>query len=92
MVELEELTDPEEISEVRRMIQQHSSYTKSERARQILGQWEQMAARFVKVMPKDYKRALDSLKKAAESGLSGDEAVAAAFEANARDLARVGGN
>jgi len=27
-----------------------------------------------------------------EAGLSGEEAVMAAFEANARDLARVGGN
>jgi glutamate synthase (ferredoxin) len=32
------------------------------------------------------------MKRAHEQGLSGDAAVMAAFEENARDLARVGGN
>jgi glutamate synthase (ferredoxin) len=50
-----------------------------------------MVPKFVKVMPKDYKRVLTALKKAQESGLSGDEAMTAAFEANAQDVARVGG-
>ncbi len=31
-------------------------------------------------------------KRAQEQGLGGDEAIMAAFEENARDLARVGGN
>jgi glutamate synthase (ferredoxin) len=43
------------------------------------------------VMPKDYKRVLTALKKAQASGLSGDEALNAAFEENARDVARIGG-
>jgi glutamate synthase (ferredoxin) len=47
--------------------------------------------RFVKVMPKDYRRVLQALAKAREAGLSGDEAMEAAFEENARDTARVGG-
>ena len=42
-------------------------------------------------MPKDYKRMLASLKRAQAQGLTGDEAIMAAFEENARDLARVGG-
>ena len=47
--------------------------------------------KFVKVMPKDYNRVLMALNKANESGLSGDEAITAAFEENARDVARIGG-
>ena len=31
------------------------------------------------------------IKKAEQDGLSGDEALNAAFEANARDVARIGG-
>ena len=31
-------------------------------------------------------------KRADDQGLAGDEAIMAAFEENARDLARVGGN
>ncbi len=42
-------------------------------------------------MPKDYKRVLTALKKAEQEGMSGDEALNAAFEANARDVARIGG-
>jgi glutamate synthase (ferredoxin) len=46
----------------------------------------------VKVLPKDYKRVLEAIKKAIADGLSGDEALEAAFEENARDVARIGGS
>ncbi|MGA7705613.1 MAG: glutamate synthase-related protein, partial [Solirubrobacteraceae bacterium] len=92
MVSLEKLTDPEEIQEVRAMIQRHAEYTASERARNILKLWEEMVPKFVKVMPKDYKRVIEATKRVKEAGLSGEEAVMAAFEENARSLARVGGN
>ena len=61
------------------------------RAFKVLALWDEMAPKFVKVMPKDYKRVLTALKKAEQDGLSGDEALNAAFEANARDVARIGG-
>jgi hypothetical protein len=47
--------------------------------------------KFVKVLPKDYARVLAALKKIRESGLSGEDAVMAAFVENTRDAARVGG-
>ena len=50
-----------------------------------------MVPKFVKVMPKDYKRVLQSLKRMQESGLSGEDAIMAAFQENARDAARIGG-
>jgi len=43
MVGLEKLEDPEELQEVRAMIQRHAEYTGSERARSILKLWEEMA-------------------------------------------------
>jgi glutamate synthase (ferredoxin) len=43
-------------------------------------------------MPKDYKRVIEATRRVKEAGLSGEEAVMAAFEENARSLARVGGN
>jgi glutamate synthase (ferredoxin) len=91
MVGLEKLEDPHEIADVRAMIERHVRYTGSDRGRYILQLWEDMVPKFVKVMPKDYKRVLSALKKANESGLSGDEAITAAFEENARDVARIGG-
>jgi glutamate synthase (ferredoxin) len=92
MVNLEKLEDPEEIQEVRAMIQRHAEYTGSERARNILKLWDEMSPKFVKVMPRDYKRVLEATKRVKAAGLSGEEAVMAAFEENAHSLARAGGN
>ncbi|MBN8559800.1 MAG: glutamate synthase large subunit [Leptolyngbya sp. UWPOB_LEPTO1] len=92
MVAIEPFEDPEDIAIVRQMIQNHANYTHSHKAKDILENWEQARSRFVKVMPKDYKRVLQALRRAEESGLSGDDALTAAFEENARDVARVGGS
>jgi len=91
MVGLEPLKDPEEIEFVRDLIQRHAEHTRSERALKILVLWEEYRPKFVKVLPKDYRRMLQAFKRVADSGLSGDAAWMAAFEENARDLARVGG-
>jgi len=47
---------------------------------------------FVKIMPKDYQRVLETFQRLRQSGLSGDDAVMAAFEENKRDKTRVSGN
>jgi glutamate synthase (ferredoxin) len=91
MVELEKLTDANETEEVWKLIQRHQAYTNSERAGKVLADWKSLVPKFVKVIPKDYKRVLQSMKKVEEKGLSGDQAIMAAFEENVRDVARVGG-
>jgi glutamate synthase (ferredoxin) len=91
MVGLEKLEDPEDIAAVRRQIERHVSLTGSDRGRAVLADWAGMLPRFVKVMPKDYKRVLNAIKDAQARGLSGDDATNAAFEANARDVSRIGG-
>lgn len=92
MVGLETLEDPEEIQDLKDMIQRHVDYTESRRGEKILADWEAMVPKFVKVMPRDYKRVLQAIQKAIEDGLSGDDALSAAFEQNARDVARIGGS
>ncbi len=92
MVELEKLEKPEEILEIRGMIENHAKYTDSQRAKYILNLWDDMVPKFVKIIPKDYKRVLQSLEKIKSTGLSGEEAIMAAFEQNSKDTARVGGN
>jgi glutamate synthase (ferredoxin) len=91
MVGLEELEDPNEIEALWKMIQRHQTYTRSVRALKLLENWQSMIPKFVKVMPKDYKRVLQSMKRVEQSGLSGEDAVMAAFEENSRDVARIGG-
>ena len=84
MVDLEPLIDKEEHDDVKGMIERHSEYTGSENARRILAQWNQTIPKFVKVMPKDFKRVLQAMKRVEASGLTGEQAVMAAFEE--RDL------
>ncbi len=90
-VTLERL-DEGELQEVEEMIRRHAAYTDSDRAWQILALWEDTAPKFVKVMPKDYQRMLDAIRRAEQEGLVGDEAVMVAFEANKNDVSRVSGN
>jgi glutamate synthase (ferredoxin) len=92
MVGIEKVEEKKEIAALRAMIQKHFDYTKSEKAKAVLANWDQMLPKFVKVMPKDYKRMLACIERAQAQGLTGDEAIMAAFEENARDLSRVGGN
>jgi glutamate synthase (ferredoxin) len=92
MVGLESLEDPEEIADLRELIQNHVNYTQSAKGQAVLANWEVNIPKFVKVMPKDYKRVLQAIKNALEAGLSGDDALNAAFEENARDVARIGGS
>jgi glutamate synthase domain-containing protein 3 len=49
---------------VRRLIESHARYTGSRRARDILDNWVTYRARFVKVFPKEYRRALKELAAA----------------------------
>jgi len=91
MVELERLEDPDELELVWKLIQRHQFYTRSSRAARILAHWPEMAPKFVKVMPRDYKRVLEALKRVQSAGLTGEQAIMAAFEENARNVARIGG-
>ncbi|ADJ28428.1 glutamate synthase large subunit [Nitrosococcus watsonii] len=49
---------------LRQLIEQHHRYTHSGRARQILENWCAYLPRFVKVMPVDYRRALQAMEQA----------------------------
>ena len=92
MVGIERIeTEPEQAA-VQALVRQHLDYTGSVRARTVLEHWDEMVIRFVKVMPRDYKRVLACVRRAHDQGLTGDEAIMAAFEENTRDLARLGGN
>jgi glutamate synthase (NADPH) large chain len=81
MVGLEQLDDADRAT-VKSMIEKHAESTGSSRAAIVLINWERYQSCFVKVMPMDYKRVLQALERAKSAGLSGDDALAAAFEEN----------
>jgi glutamate synthase (NADPH/NADH) large chain len=92
MVELEPIEDPAEIAEVKAMINCHAEQTVSLLAYRVLSNWDDVRERIVKVIPKDYKRMLQALREIEATGISGEEAVMAAFDLNSRDPVRVSGN
>jgi glutamate synthase (ferredoxin) len=91
MVELEPL-DLDDAQELEHMVRRHRETTGSGVAERLLADWNASLKKFVKVMPRDYKRMIEAIKRVHAQGLTGEEAIMTAFEENARDLSRVGGN
>ncbi len=65
MVELDALVEEEDLQTVRDMIRAHQLHTGSDLARHCLDHFDELASRFVKVIPVDYKKALQAQKAAA---------------------------
>jgi glutamate synthase (NADPH/NADH) large chain len=74
MVDLESM-QKDDVEAVKNMVTKHQQYTQSSVAQRILENWGEYQQKFVKVMPRDYKRVLEAIKKAREIGMSEDEAV-----------------
>jgi glutamate synthase (ferredoxin) len=75
MVDLETLADAEDVETVREMLRRHARHTGSAVAQRILDDWKATQAKFVKVMPKDYKRVLTAIRQARQSGIPEEQAV-----------------
>jgi glutamate synthase (ferredoxin) len=68
MVDLEAVESLEDIELVQRLIRQHVEYTGSELGARVLIDWAALLPKFVKIMPRDYKRVLQAQAKAAAAG------------------------
>lgn len=86
MVLLERVEEAEEAEELHSLISRHVELTNSAIGARVLEQWEANLPKFVRVIPKDYKRMMQQIRKVEESGLTGSAALMAAFEANMREL------
>lgn len=56
LVDIDPLTDLEDENKLRQLIQNHYEHTGSSRASYILSHWEESLSKWVKVIPKEYKR------------------------------------
>ncbi|MEZ7513660.1 glutamate synthase large subunit [Flavobacterium frigidarium] len=56
-----EILEEDDLIKLRRLIKNHSMYTNSPLAKRLLEDWENQQKHFVKVMPRDYKIALQRL-------------------------------
>jgi len=61
MVEFDTIT-PKDEEDLKQMIKNHYTYTNSDYANKILNDWEKNLLYFIKVMPTDYKKALQRLE------------------------------
>ena len=75
MVDLEPLMEEEDVELVKDLIMRHIRYTKSSLGERVLIHWDELQPRFVKIYPRDYKRALGAMKKAQEQGIPWETAV-----------------
>jgi glutamate synthase domain-containing protein 3 len=62
MVDLESVDETEEKIWLRETIERHQQYTGSQRADNLLKNWDEVLAKFVKVMPIEYKAVLEKLQ------------------------------
>jgi len=75
MVNLEAIESAEDVQLVKGLLTKHVQYTQSTVAEKILDNWNEYQTKFVKVMPKQYKRVLEAIKRGKEKGLSEEEAI-----------------
>jgi glutamate synthase (ferredoxin) len=67
MVDLEPLTD-DDAALVLSLVRKHSEYTRSNRAAKVLAAWDVLRPKFVKIMPRDYRRVLAAQAQAQAEG------------------------
>ena len=68
MVDLDPLVADEDITELKQLIINHADFTGSTVAGAVLNDWANQVTRFVKVMPKDYKRVLSEREQQFSAG------------------------
>jgi len=66
MVDLESLWQEEDEALLHYLIRRHQEWTGSEQAQRILDNWDEMSGKFVKVMPIDYREALERQREREE--------------------------
>ena len=64
LVELAHLSDFGDRELLRRLVEQHAHYTGSARAKRELGQWDRALRRFIAVVPREYRLALERQSEA----------------------------
>ncbi len=62
MVELSLVEEKEDIDFIKKYLQKHIDYTQSSNAKNILENWDENIQKFIKVIPLEYKRALQEMK------------------------------
>ncbi|MCA9024890.1 MAG: glutamate synthase large subunit [Planctomycetaceae bacterium] len=73
LIPLAKVDDPDYVAELKELVEKHHIYTGSAIAKSIIEDWDVESAKFVQVMPREYKKSLDELKAAAMAEAAGEE-------------------
>jgi glutamate synthase (NADPH) large chain len=63
MVDLESIWREEDQNILRDLVTRHHQWTGSEQARRLLENWREVVGKFVKVMPTEYRKALEKMRE-----------------------------
>ena len=80
LVSLETVAEEDDIAELKAIITEHAEATGSEKAKQILADFEHYLPCFKKVIPHDYAKIQKTVTKLEKSGVSSEQAMIEAFE------------
>jgi glutamate synthase (NADPH/NADH) large chain len=77
MVDLEDC-DESDVTWLEGLLSRHLAETASAGAQRVLARWPRAALSFTKVMPRDYRRVLEAMRKAEATGVAAEVAIMAA--------------
>ena len=84
LVSFEEVTNKYDVLELKEMIQEHVTYTNSEKGKRILDHFSEYLPKFKKIVPYDYRRMMNTIVQMEEKGLNSEQAQIEAFYANSK--------
>ena len=84
LVGFSKVTDPEHIEELRTLIEEHVAATGSERGKEIIENFAAFLPKFKRIIPHDYAKIQDSIKKFEAEGMSTEDAKISAFYENTK--------
>ena len=82
LVDFTKVSDPDDVSQLRKLIEEHTAATNSVRGREILDHFDEFLPKFKKVIPHDYAKMMNSIRKFEAQGQSSEEARISAFHEN----------
>ena len=82
LVDFTKVSDPDDVAQLRKLIEEHTAATNSVRGREILDHFDGFLPKFKKVIPHDYAKMMNSIRKFEAQGQSSEEARISAFHEN----------
>lgn len=80
IVLLEKLEAVGDKMEVQKLVHDHARLTGSRTAEMIIANWDEYACKFVKVIPREYKRVIERISELVQDGLTREDAAIRVFE------------